>query len=269
MGTRGLYAYRHHKIYYIKYNGSDSYPRGLGAELVDKITADAEDFTEWLRSKRAFFDKEEDRLKNPEAGVDRFDGYFQFPSSSPPRKRIDIDWTYTIDLDDNAFIIDMEIYFPLNNIPRDEYRCHWINCIGNDAYGDRCLCIAIPREFAAIPSRPAPEPSTHGLVAYGNIESNLKLLPPSEWLSQELSLDATAELVKLHYYWFYLSQTFETNSANFKMLALGLLPWPPKVLRAFQAKNMILRVNTSSSWISPHGWRITIGVPATLARGFG
>ncbi|TDL29936.1 hypothetical protein BD410DRAFT_47006 [Rickenella mellea] len=235
MGTRGLFAYRHRKKYYIKYNHWDSYPSGLGADLVDQIPTDKKSFKAWLESKRDFFDEEEERLRDEdfgddrERGIDGFGGYYEVPSDSPPKNDLFIEWTYTIDLDDNAFTIDMEISFPLDNIPRGQHGCHWISCIGHDASGDRCLRITTPHEFAAIPSRLAPEPSPQDLAMYGKIESNLKLLPQSEWLSQPLSLsqefalDAAAEVVKLHYFWFYLSQTFQPNRAKFHMLALGLL----------------------------------------------
>ncbi|TDL16228.1 hypothetical protein BD410DRAFT_795565 [Rickenella mellea] len=235
--SRGLYAYRHRKKYYIKYRHDRSYPSALGTELVNQIPADAEGFKEWLERKRAFFDEEEERLRDINLRSDAAKyygkcsttGYFQVPSEFPPKTTVWYEWTYTMDLDDKAFIVDMEISFPLDDIPRDEYGCHWMRCFDHDTYGDRCLLMTTPRDCVVIPSRPTPQPGTQGLVMYGQIESNLTLLPESEWLSQPLSLpqefalDASVALVKLHYFWFYVSQTFETSSVDFLLLAFGLL----------------------------------------------
>jgi len=49
MGTRGLFAYRYRGRYYIKYNHCDSYPSGLGAQLVSYIPTDPKAFQRWLK----------------------------------------------------------------------------------------------------------------------------------------------------------------------------------------------------------------------------
>jgi hypothetical protein len=60
-----------------------------------------------------------------------------------------IEWTYTIDLDNNAFIIDSKAAFRLDNIPRGTDNCGWIKYLALDASGCRCLHPETPLEFVA------------------------------------------------------------------------------------------------------------------------
>ena len=53
MGTRGLRVFRFRKRYYVFYNHYDSYPEGLGKQIVADIPADPAKFQAWLTSQRA------------------------------------------------------------------------------------------------------------------------------------------------------------------------------------------------------------------------
>ena len=53
MGTRGLKVYRFRKRYYAFYNHWDSYPDGLGKQIVSDIPADPSKYQAWLAEQRA------------------------------------------------------------------------------------------------------------------------------------------------------------------------------------------------------------------------
>jgi hypothetical protein len=54
MVTRGFKVYRHKGRYYVYYNHYDSYPEGLGLELLHEIPRNVskEEFEGWLRKTR-------------------------------------------------------------------------------------------------------------------------------------------------------------------------------------------------------------------------
>ena len=53
MGTRGLRVYRLNKRYYALFNHWDSYPSGLGKEIVAEIPSTPAEYQAWLASVRA------------------------------------------------------------------------------------------------------------------------------------------------------------------------------------------------------------------------
>lgn len=159
MGTRGLRIILFRGRYFVYYNQYDSYPIGLGKELVSNVPTDPEQYKEWLESERAFYAKLTAELEskvltvpegslgdlmNTNTALEKYDSEVW-----PTWKKIDselqelptafcdvgidlmIEWTYIIDLDNEFFSVDNWIFFDLWNIPRDR----WIQAFWNN--GDR------------------------------------------------------------------------------------------------------------------------------------
>ena len=63
MGTRGLRIVRHRGRYYVYWNQYDSYPEGLGKEIVSEIPKSPEAFATWLADQRAKYDAENSDLE--------------------------------------------------------------------------------------------------------------------------------------------------------------------------------------------------------------
>ncbi|TDL16211.1 hypothetical protein BD410DRAFT_795544 [Rickenella mellea] len=232
MGTRGYFAYRHRGKYYTRYHRCDSYPEGLGYELVTAIPVNKRDFEEWLKNKREFFDAEElrvSKLKFDPDSEERVYGYCEEVSESEPSDLDCIDWVYYIDLDHKSFTIHWLVTFPLDNIPRGEDDGAWMQYVDfdKDVFYNRILKLSTPREYAVIHSIDPPEPSASGLDQYSKLKQ--KALDPSEWtsqslnLSQEFSLHAAEGLIVLHRHSFSTVALHQPESLIFQTLALGLL----------------------------------------------
>ncbi|KZW03044.1 hypothetical protein EXIGLDRAFT_728578 [Exidia glandulosa HHB12029] len=103
MGTNGLWSYRWRRPYYTTYNHWDSYPEGLGNELVAKIPSDPDEFARWADALKRELDA-------------RDDGELESPHHR--RNGIGIEWTYVIDFDRNAFTIDGRVNIRLDKLPR-------------------------------------------------------------------------------------------------------------------------------------------------------
>lgn len=153
MGTRGLSIILFRGRYFVYYNHYDSYPIGLGKELVSNIPTDPEQYKKWLESERAFYAKltaelESKVLTVPEDSLRDLANIKTTLGSEvrPTWKKIGdelqelptafcdvgidimIEWTYIIDLDNEFFSVDNWIFFDLWDIPRDR----WIQAFGND-----------------------------------------------------------------------------------------------------------------------------------------
>lgn len=73
-------------------------------------------------------------------------------SEFPPANDLFVEWTYTYDLDNLAFVVDSKAFFSLSAIaqkPADE----WIPSVSLDARGKRCLSLDTPRSLIAKPVR--------------------------------------------------------------------------------------------------------------------
>lgn len=64
MGTRGYIVYRYKKLFFCLYNHWDSYPSGLGLQLLHEIPRDPEAFREWLEDKQDELEAVLDKRKN-------------------------------------------------------------------------------------------------------------------------------------------------------------------------------------------------------------
>ncbi|KAL4881558.1 hypothetical protein BJY04DRAFT_55039 [Aspergillus karnatakaensis] len=160
MGTRGLVFIRCNGRIYVYYNHWDSYPDGLGDAIIALIPKDSEKYQEWLEKLRQTYTRLTHQFESqilcvsPEFGQpgglasrserytrsylaldDRLDG--------PPTQtlladdlNIFIEWTYTIDLDRELFVVDRAAAFKLSMI--SQYP-GWDKFLATDARGRRIL----------------------------------------------------------------------------------------------------------------------------------
>jgi hypothetical protein len=148
MGTRGHYVYRYRNIYFVYYSNSDSYPEGLGIQMLhsmrqpNAITKERQRFGEIL-------DKipvpDDVRRARPDEGVDFI------AQKQRPQNDVWIEWTYEIDLDRNIFHIDGIPFYSLECLPTDE---GFVGYISKDNYGNLACAEECPHEHKY--QRPAP-----------------------------------------------------------------------------------------------------------------
>ncbi|KAJ7198480.1 hypothetical protein GGX14DRAFT_525603 [Mycena pura] len=135
MGTRGYRVYRHKGRYYVYYNHYDSYPSGLGVQVLAEIPrGDEETYRAWIQELRDSLDR---KLENLDDG----NGTFSI-SEERPQNDLWIEWIYELDLDHEVFLVDTHPLFALNNMPdSDELFCA---CIGFNSYGHRGYSLSTP-----------------------------------------------------------------------------------------------------------------------------
>src|SRR5712672_989795 len=108
MGTRGNKVYRHMGRYYVYYNSGDSYPHGLGLQILNEIPRNVskEVFEEWVRKTREYVYSQRDsqELNDP-------DDPSSCVSDNQPKNDIFIEWIYEIDLDNLVFHVDSQPLF--------------------------------------------------------------------------------------------------------------------------------------------------------------
>ena len=138
----GRLAYRFGGRYYVRCNRRDNSPAGLGADIVKGIPDDPGEFQKWFEDHCAkFCDIEEALLtyvltipesftENLELDLDssyalepRYKAYLDDRMSYSPSFVLPIhdeltNWLYTIDLDNELFIVNNEAHFELAKIPR-------------------------------------------------------------------------------------------------------------------------------------------------------
>ncbi|KAI9812288.1 MAG: hypothetical protein M1827_004737 [Pycnora praestabilis] len=155
MGTRGLKALRHRGKYYIIYNHQDSYPEGLGKDLVENVPTEPDKYKAWLQLRRTFYVKLAETLEKEFLVVSDSDmrlskrfqrkmsslleyNTYQLPSSLPPMSDgLLINYIWTIDLDREVFSCDNGAHFHLDKIPRQNDQ--WEKALAKDESGRRIL----------------------------------------------------------------------------------------------------------------------------------
>ncbi|KZW03039.1 hypothetical protein EXIGLDRAFT_728575 [Exidia glandulosa HHB12029] len=161
MGTRGLWAYRWRRRYYTTYNHWDSYPSGLGSDLVAKIPSDPDEFARWLAALK----------KKLQA---RHDG-----ETEAPKLDLFIEWTYVIDLDRNAFTVNGNSHVQLDKLPRGEDADEWT--------------VALNRDHPASMELSSPiEPSAEHIALYDAVhasESPVSTIPEFEFSTCGVLMD--------------------------------------------------------------------------------
>ena len=145
MGTRGLKVFRFRKRHYTCFNQYDSYPEGLGKQLVSEVPTDPDKYKEWLDSMRKTLGEWEEEYQN---FLERnpHDSSIQVqmptfmndaehhPAYLAPINDIWIEWVYTIDLDEEVFTVNNSAHFRLDCIPRDD---QWIKALATGPSGEK------------------------------------------------------------------------------------------------------------------------------------
>ncbi|BDD62672.1 hypothetical protein MPDQ_004440 [Monascus purpureus] len=140
MGTRGLEIVRFNKRYYIRYHRLDGYFECLGAKIVAKIPASAEEYQTWLGSMRAKYaaleNTFEQHIHEIRAGITpdcrQLGNLAALPSELPRLDCFDAQYVYIINLDQEVLTMDFSIHWKLNNIPREDDL--WISAIKDSIF---------------------------------------------------------------------------------------------------------------------------------------
>lgn len=183
MGTRGYRVIRFRNRYYRFYNNWDSYPEGLGRNLVNEIPQDPAAYQEWLAQQRAqalqwhndlerFLCRDDANANALDATVADTEEELQqpwgvatdsLPDFKPALNDLYIEWVYTIDLDNEVFTIDNGAHVQLAWVSKVE----WIPALALGYYGDKILLPeGIQEEALADIVVKLPEPSASVLESY-------------------------------------------------------------------------------------------------------
>ena len=201
MGTRGYRIVRYRKRYYVFYNHWDSYPEGLGKDLVKEIPTDPEEYQKWLAFQREeaagwerllehFLcikctvdedseDEEESyagrsnimrsliKIIKTQTGLPTFMTEGLFPAFWPKGLDFMIEWTYTLDLDREIFSVCSGAHLSMKHIPRDA----WIAALDSGPWGGRYLLPGLlPEGCNTNLVRDYSPPSTEMIDMYGGLQ---------------------------------------------------------------------------------------------------
>ncbi|KAL5480245.1 hypothetical protein ACEPAI_1515 [Sanghuangporus weigelae] len=147
MDGTALYAYRYQNTYMIYIDHHDGYPSGRGTSLVLSIPTEPNEFDTWLGEARELNVRIVEKLKHTDSS-DKL-GCYRRPSNEAPVNDVNIRWVYMIDLDRLVFSVDGAAHFKLNSIPRGEDGQEWIQYLGQDGVGWRCLKPSTPKTHVA------------------------------------------------------------------------------------------------------------------------
>jgi hypothetical protein len=121
MGTRGYYVFLFNGVYYVYYNQFDSYPSGLGLQIVEELS---EINNIVIDNWKTQLEKIETNPYPPNClsfeGLSKaINNYFQYDvqvMKTKPEQNLWIEWIYTIDLDNNTFKVNDELPYSLSNL---------------------------------------------------------------------------------------------------------------------------------------------------------
>lgn len=132
---------------------------------------------EYLAQQRAFYDRlrglTRDELQNRGYEI----------SSKPPPQHVYMEFTYIVDLDELLFIVDNNVFYPLNKIPRGKNDNRWIQFLTVDGCNVRCAHPSTPRKFFADIYPPMDDLLYHNNVNSDGQRSRLRprLIRDTEW----------------------------------------------------------------------------------------
>ena len=193
-GDGGYVVYRFRGRYYVIFNRYGSDPDGLGYKATSSIPENPEEYQTWLKKQHAKLRKWEEILltkvlpipedtinmlslgsKNREFLEARYSVYLDekleaTPAFVLPRNDYPwILWVYTIDLDNNLFIVDNGAHFGLAQVHRAAISedGSWIDALTKDRNNRRLILPLVQKQ--SIPRRPlhAQECSSRGEEAEG------------------------------------------------------------------------------------------------------
>ena len=132
MGTNGLYVFKYNKKYYVFFKGNDSYPRGLGKEIINELqNMSAEDVV--ILKYKILAININHKYTNSYCGYTSLMHSISNPheyafhiSDSEPETEIGLHYIYIIDMDKNVFVVKWcgeterhKVIFDLQSIPTE------------------------------------------------------------------------------------------------------------------------------------------------------
>ncbi|OAX37657.1 hypothetical protein K503DRAFT_220312 [Rhizopogon vinicolor AM-OR11-026] len=182
MGTRGYRVYRYRDMYFITYNKRDSYPSGLGVDMLDSYR-----YPSSIRWKRQELGEILDELDGQSPPEEEDDDFGTKISKQRPRNDFFIEWIYEIDLDRNIFHINGIPFFNLECLPNSD---SFLEYISEDHYGNTtCPPTCPPKQRYKRPAPPVVDDSDiatyQSLVCTGTEVALSDLLAISDALSPD------------------------------------------------------------------------------------
>ncbi|KAG9227119.1 hypothetical protein CCMSSC00406_0009651 [Pleurotus cornucopiae] len=152
-------VYRHRGKFFAIYNPRDSYPAGLGVEMVESIPRDPSTYATWLEETRAKYDRLGDETSE-RPGTESDDLQIH---ETRPTTDLFVEYVYEIDLDDEVFWMNAMPMFRLDRMPSPEV---FLEVRGRDSYGQYVPKASMPAEHACQIATPSQAPSEEDLSSY-------------------------------------------------------------------------------------------------------
>ncbi|KAG1761525.1 hypothetical protein EDD22DRAFT_847741 [Suillus occidentalis] len=181
MGTPGCYVYRYQNMYFAYYRRYDSYPEGLGVEMLQCLR-----LSHAITKKQQELEEMLDEL-NGQSLPQEFDDLIicnqQSNFDDMDKSLMDVSWIYVIDFDHNVFRVNGIPFYSLEFLPEPE---DFLEHVVNDFYDNLACAPECPPKYKY--KRPAaPVVDDSDLKTYGS----LVCTGPDASLSGLLSINDT------------------------------------------------------------------------------
>ncbi|KAG2745241.1 hypothetical protein P692DRAFT_2080257 [Suillus brevipes Sb2] len=140
MGTRGCYFYRYRNLYFVYFRHYDSYPEGLGVEMLQCLRL-PHAITEKQQELEEILDELDGQSLPQELDGDDSLMIFDQRSNS---FGLDVEWIYGIDLDRNVFLVNGIPFYSLECFPEPE---DFPEDVVNDLYDNLACAPECPPEY--------------------------------------------------------------------------------------------------------------------------